>query len=144
MLIKGESLTKEKKEDMEKTLTGIVESYVKFKEFPRDEVAQALKSLIDRLTEVYGVLLVTLWKGSIIIILDCPTLESLELLWSDYDSGHLGKVVEQYLATDEIKKKFNLETICLKTIIEKESYLKCMEALKKRLTTSSGEYKQNI
>ena len=89
-------------------------------------------------------LLVTLKKSSVIIILDCPTLESLKLLWRDYHSGHLDKVAERYLVTDKIKKRLNLETICLKTIIEKENYLNCKKALMRLQSTTSGEYKKNF
>ena len=66
-------------------------------------------------------------------------MDSLELLWNDSLSGHLDKVAERYLVTDEMKKRLNLETINLKTTIEEENYLKC----RKVLTDCSGEYKIN-
>ena len=143
LLIRGENLAKEKEEAMEEMLTQVVEAYVKFNVFPRDNVAQALKAFTDHLYEAYGLLLVTLKKGSVIIILDCPRLEGLELLWSDYCSGHLDKVAKRYLVSDEIKK-LKLETICLKTVIEEEDYLYCKNAIMKLLSTSSGEYKKSF
>ena len=66
----------------------------------------------------------------------CPTLESLESLWNDYHSGHLNEVAERYLVTDEIKRKFNLETFKFKTTLEEENYLIC----KKTLMEKPGEF----
>ena len=58
-------------------------------------------------------------------------------MWNDYLSGHLIKVAERHLVTDEMKKKLNLRTIKLKITIEEENYLKC----KKVLVACSGECK---
>ena len=77
--------------------------------------------------------------SSLIIIFKCQSLKSLELLWSDYLSGHLNKMAERYLVTDEVKEKLNLETIRVKTTIEEENYWNC----RKVLTECSGKYKQN-
>ena len=67
--------------------------------------------------------------GSLEITFRCLSLESLESLWSDYQSGHLNDVAERYLVTDDIKKKLNLESIGLETTIEEENYLICKELL---------------
>ena len=125
-------------------LTPVVENYVKFHVYSRDNRSQAMKAFTDHLDKMYGMFLVTLGIGSLIIILDCRTLEGLELLWSDYRSGHLDEVAERYLVTDEIKEKLNLETICLKTTIEEKNYSKCREALTKLPKISPGECKQNV
>ena len=125
-------------------LARVVENYVKFKVHSRDNASQALKAFIDHLNQAYGLLLHTIGIGSLIIILDCPTLASLDLLWSDYCSGHLNKVAERYLVTNEVRKKLDLDTICLKTTITEENYQNCRDALMKLPSTNSGEYKQNI
>ena len=78
--------------------------------------------------------------GSLIILFKCQSLKSLELLWSDYLSGHLDKMAEWYLVTDEVKEKLNLETIRVKTTIEEENYLNC----RKVLLECSGEYRENL
>ena len=59
------------------------------------EKEEAMKQLVR---------LVTLAVVSVIIILDCPTLESLDRLWSDYISGHLDKNAKRHLVTAEMKK----------------------------------------
>ena len=119
-------------------------NYEKFNVDAEDNGAKALQSFTEYLVTTYDVRLVSVKKGSVVITLDCPTLETLELLWSDYRSGHLVKVAERYLVSDKIKKKLNLETICLKTRIEKGSYLNCSRALMKLPSTGSGEYKKSI
>ncbi|XP_015769096.1 PREDICTED: uncharacterized protein LOC107347651 [Acropora digitifera] len=82
--------------------------------------------------------LVTLAVVFVIIILDCPTLESPDRLWSDCISGHLDKNAKRYLVTAEMKKRPNRETVCLKTTITKENYLNCRKALMELSSTSSG------
>ena len=69
---------------------------------------------------------------SLRIEVKCLTLESLERLWQDYRSGQLNRMAEKFLVTDEIKRKFNLESITLKTTISEDDYLACKEYLSKR------------
>ena len=144
LFIWGQNLEKKKKEAMEEILIQVVDKCVKCNEFSKDNIEEDLKSFTDHLVDVYRVLLVTLGKGSVIIILDCPTLDSLEHLWNDYLAGHLDNLAERYLVTNELKKKLNLETVCLKTTILEEDYLNCKEALMELRSTYSGEFKQNV
>ena len=104
---------------------------------------RCLKSFTFNLIKTYEVLVLNVSKGSIVVSLRCPTLESLEHLWSDYRSGDLDKLAERYLVTDEIKEKLNLETSYLKANIDEENYLNCKEALMGLPGTCSGEYNQN-
>ena len=78
--------------------------------------------------------------GSLEIIVECPTLRSLEHLWNDYLSGHLNKVAERYLVTDEMKTKLGLETINLKATIDEENYLACRKFLTKIPGACSCKY----
>ena len=93
-------------------------------------------ALIEFLETAYNVSRVALNVGSLIISLNCKTLKSLDQLWNDYLSGHLDKVAERYLVTDEMKMKLNLRKINLKTTIQEENYLSCRKVLMK----CSGEY----
>ena len=126
---------------MKEWLTQEVHFYLQYNDHSGDKHHQAIRHFTDHLINVYEVHLVTLGVGSVIIVLDCPTLESLECLWSDYLSGHLDKVAGRYLVTDEIKKRLSLEAICLETIIAEENYLNCKKALMEVPSTSSGELK---
>ena len=114
---------------------------MKFHDHSGHNYALAVKSFSDHLTEVYKVQLVTVGERSVFIILDCPTLDSLEHLWRDYRAGHLEKVAERYLVTDEMKEMLKLEANCLKITIAEENYLNCKEALMKLPSTCSGEFK---
>ena len=144
LFIWAKNLGKKEKEAMEDILTQVIEAYVKCNEFSKDNLEEDLKSFTDHIENVYRVNLVTVGKGSVIIILDCPTLDSLEHLWNDYLAGHLDNLAERYLVTNELKKKLNLETVCLKTTMVEEDYLNCKEALMELRSTYSGEFKQNV
>ncbi|XP_015757833.1 PREDICTED: uncharacterized protein LOC107337233 [Acropora digitifera] len=138
LFIWAKNLGKKEKDAMEEILTQVIETYVKCNEFSKDNLEEDLKSFTDHIENVYRVNLVTVGKGSVIIILDCPTLDSLEHLWNDYLAGHLDNLAERYLVTNELKKKLNLETVCLKTTMVEEDYLNCKEALMELRSTYSG------
>ena len=144
LFIWGKSHEKKEREAMEEIFTPVIEKYVKCREFSKDNLEEDLKSFTDHIENVYRVNLVTVGNGSVIIILDCPTLDSLEHLWNDYLAGHLDNLAERYLVTNELKKKLNLETVCLKTTMVEEDYLNCKEALMELRSTYSGEFKQNV
>ena len=112
---------------------------MKYNDHSKDHLVKALKSFTDHLIDSYGVNLVTVAEGSVIMIVECPSLESLELLWRDYLAGHLDEAAARFLVTDEIKKELNLETVCLKVKIEEENYLNCKEALMGLPKTCLGE-----
>ncbi|XP_015751862.1 PREDICTED: uncharacterized protein LOC107331748 isoform X11 [Acropora digitifera] len=63
-----------------------------------------VRAFVGFLEKAYDVTQVPLNKCSLIISLNCKTLKGLDQLWNDYLSGHLIKVAELYLMTDEIKK----------------------------------------
>ena len=73
--------------------------------------------------------------GSLIITIQCSSLQSLESLWNAYCSGYLNDVVESFLVTDELKRKLGLDKVRLKTNMEEENYLICKKAFMK----NSGE-----
>ena len=62
---------------------------------------------------------------------ECRDLESLECLWSDYRSGRLDWIAEKFLLTDDIKKRFHVESVTLETSILEEDYLACKKHLLK-------------
>ena len=144
MLIGVKYLEGKKKKVIEETLTKAVHHYLEFNDHSGDNDEQAMESLTNHLMKVYWVHLVSVGEGSVIIILDCPTLDSLEHLWSDYLAGHLDNVAERYLVTDGMKENLNLEAICLKTTIAEEDYLNCKKALVELRSTCSGEFKQSV
>ena len=90
---------------------------------------EALSALFDHLVEVYNLSVESVQKRSLILTVECPTLESLERLWDDYQSGCLNDIAESYLVTDELKRKLELDHVRLRITIEEENYLICKKAL---------------
>ncbi|XP_015765549.1 PREDICTED: uncharacterized protein LOC107344415 isoform X2 [Acropora digitifera] len=88
-----------------------------------------VRAFVEFLKMAYNVSRVALNVGSLIISLNCKTLKGLNQLWYDHLSGHLNKVAERYLVTDEMKTKLNLRKINLKTTIEEQNYLNCRKVL---------------
>ena len=107
-----------------------------YKKYHNTETTGGVGALTEYILKAYNLALESVDMGSLEIIVQCPTLESLESLWNDYCSGHLSEVAERYLVTDEMKRKLHLETVRLKATIRKENYLKC----KKALMEISGEF----
>ena len=92
---------------------------------PFDSSVARLTKYIEKAYEVAVMMVKT---GSLIITVQCPTLDSLESLWNGYCSGYLHDVVESFLVTDELKRKLGLDNVRLKTTIEEENYLICKKA----------------
>ena len=64
-------------------------------------------------------------EGSLVITVKCESLMSLEELWTDYLSGHLGEVVQNCFVTEQILKELNLAELRLKTTMDIEEYNAC-------------------
>ena len=116
-------------------LTPQVTTFMKTRNYSKHKVL-GVRALIEFVEKGYNLSQVALDVGSLIISLNCKTLKGLDQLWKDYRSGHLNKVSERYLLTNELKKKLNLRKINLKTTIDEENYLNC----RKVLMESSGEH----
>lgn len=91
---------------------------------------EKLKCLYYYLEGVRHVKVKQALEGSLRISVECPTLKILELLWEDYCSGHLNTVAEECLLTEDIKRRFHVESVSLNTRILEEEYLACKEFLK--------------
>ena len=106
--------------------------YQDLSSLPFDNSVDRLATFIEKTFEA-NVMMVQ--SGSLIITVQCPTLESLESLWNGYSSGYLNDIVERFLVTDELKRKLGMDNVRLKTTIEEENYLIC----KKAFVENSGE-----
>ena len=121
-------------------LASQVQTYAESQDHSTDK-QKGVGAMTESIVRTYELFLENVHMGSLIITFNCQSLKSLEHLWSDYVSGHLDKMAEQYLVTDEMKEKLNLETINLKTTIEEENYLQCREFLMEHSgLLCSGEY----
>ncbi|XP_022778193.1 uncharacterized protein LOC111319717 [Stylophora pistillata] len=64
-------------------------------------------------------------QGSLVITVQCKSLQILEELWREYLSGHLGEVVQNCFVTEMILKELNLGELKLKTTMDIEEYNAC-------------------
>ena len=140
----NDDLEEKQKKVVEEILIKTVQGYLEFNARSGDNDEQAMKSLTNHLISVYFLHLGTVGLGSIFISLECPTLDSLEHLWSDYLAGHLHMLIERYLVPEEVKEKLVLKGNVLKTTIEEQNYLNCKKALMELRSTYSGEFMQNV
>ena len=125
-----QDLSDEQEEIIHETLIRRIQVYTKYR---RLSTADGVSALIEHIQDTYNLALKSVGVGSLEITFRCPSLESLESLWSDYQSGHLNDIAESHLVTDDIKKKLNLENVRLETTIEEENYRICKEILTEKL-----------
>ena len=62
--------------------------------------------------------------GSLLITVECSSLQILQGLWEDYDSGHLNAIAQEILVTAEVLEKLGLDEVRLNTFISEEEYEK--------------------
>ena len=136
LLISARDLKEEQSKAFHTILSEQVKTYLEVHDHSTDKLKE-VGALNKFITKNYRLLFKYAVVGSLVIVLNCQRIESLEHLWNDFLSGHLDKVAERYLVTDEMKERLNLETINLKTTIEEEKYLNC----RKVLMDCTGYYK---
>ena len=83
-------------------------------------------------------------EDSLRLAVKCSSLEGLERLWEDYRSGHLNEIAQKYLVTDEIKRRFHVESVSLATAIQEEDYLACKEFLSSKPSKSKITFVQGV
>ena len=88
------------------------------------------------LREVRKVLVLDAQSGSLILTLQCRSLEILDALWYDYCTGHLNDMAQKHLVTRDVLKEFDLTELKLITTIQREEYIVAREFF----LQSSGEY----
>lgn len=94
---------------------------------------EGLAVLNAYLSGALGLLTKQIRPGSLMLVVQCRTLEILERLWTDYESGHLNEVAESCLVSEKIRRKFDIESLTLKTTIDREDYLACRRSFTKPL-----------
>ncbi|XP_078345409.1 uncharacterized protein LOC144630925 [Oculina patagonica] len=86
---------------------------------------EELNEFVKYLRDVRNVLVLDAQQGSLIITLECSSLEILDGLWEDYCSGHLNEMAQKNLATEEVLKEFGLMAVKLTTTILVKEYKAC-------------------
>ena len=99
-----------------------------YQKFHDVSTPDSITAFTKYLKKAFNVAILMVESGSLIITVQCPTLESLESLWNDYQSGYLNDIAETFLVTDEPKGKLGMQNIRVETSIEEENYLICKNA----------------
>ena len=96
----------------------------------REEALEAL--LLVQSLQNTGSKLMTIKSGSVIFTMHCPTVAALELFWTQYTSGKLKHIMENFLITRSMLRKYHARAIVLKTTVPKEEYDQCRKELLSR------------
>lgn len=104
-------------------------NFIAFKYFQTVDPSkpEELNGYLQYLREVRQVLFVDAQTGSLIITVECNSLEILEGLWNDYSTGHLNEMAQKFLVTDDVLKDFGLIEVKLTTNISEKEYRACRE-----------------
>ena len=96
-----------------------------------------LNGFVHYLREVRELLILDTKSGSLIITVECGSLEILDGLWEDYCTGYLNEMAQRFLVTEDILKELGLIEVKLTTTILEEEYKACREYF----LQGSGEFK---
>lgn len=88
-----------------------------------------LNGFLTYMEKVREVLVHDVRIGSLIFKLECRSVKILDDLWQDYSTGHLNKVAQSYLVTNDILKEFGLSSFKLASKIKEEDYKACRQRL---------------
>lgn len=135
MSITAKVLSSELEDVVDEMLRQQLEVFLKYNKRTKLSTGNGLSAFIKHLENAYNVTLTSVGMGSLVIVVHCPNLKSLETLWNDYCSGALNEAAEKFLVTNDIKTEINLDALKLKTIIKEEDYSIC----RKSLMEKSGE-----
>ena len=89
------------------------------------------------LQHVRKVVIVDVQPGSLIITVECGSLQKLEELWDDYCTGYVSEMAQKFLLTKHILNELGLSKVKLSTSIPREKYRAACHEL---LRVDSGEY----
>lgn len=93
---------------------------------------EQLNGYLQYMRDVRKVLLVGAQLGSLIITVECTSLQNLEALWEDYCTGYLNEMAQKFLTTEDILMEFGSIEVKLTTTIMEEEYKACREYFMKR------------
>ena len=90
---------------------------------------EELDKFVAYMEKVRKVIVVDVKTGSLIFTLECGSLEILDDLWEEYNTGHLNEVAQLYLVTNDILEEFDLSSFKLESFIKYKEYRACRQRL---------------
>lgn len=97
---------------------------------------EGMNGFLQYMEKARQVMIVDVKTGSLIITVQCSSLPILDDLWKDYCTGHLQKVAQRYLVTEDILKELGLDSVQLTLTINEEEY----RAYRRHLLRNEGGY----
>lgn len=110
-------------------------NFIAFKYFQAVDPSkpEEFNGYLQYLKDVRKVLFVDAQTGSLIITVECSSLEILEGLWNDYCTGCLNEMAQKFLVTEAVLKEFGLMEVKLTTTILEKEYSACRRYFLQRL-----------
>ena len=90
---------------------------------------EELNGFCQYLSNIRQLLIVDNKMGSLIITVQCNSLQILDGLWEDYCAGHLQEVARRYLVTEDILKELGVDELQLSLTINEKEYRACRKRL---------------
>lgn len=137
LTVSARDLSKEQQEIIDEILQRHVQLYTKNHKLSSPN---GVRAFVQHITRAYNLAVESVEIGSLVITVKCPTLDSLERLWRDYQSGCLDDIAEMFLLTTDIKSKLDLDIVRFKITIEEENYLVFKKALSGKLSNLSKTF----
>ena len=104
---------------------------------------EEFNGFVEYIERVRNALIVDVTSGSLIVMVECSSLEILERLWEDYSTGYLNEMAQEFLVTEEVLKAFGLAKVKLTTTIKEEEYRACHKLLSKVAGMFMGHLNQS-
>lgn len=92
---------------------------------------EEFNGFVQYMERVRKAVIVDVATGSLIVTIECGSLDILEGLWKDYITSRLNKMAQRFLVTEEILAELGLAEVKLTTAIKEEEYRACHELLAK-------------
>ena len=89
-----------------------------------------LNGFVHYLEHVRKVVIVDVQPGSLIITVECGSLQILKELWHDYCTGYVSAMVQKFLLTKDILNELGLSKVTFSTSIPREKYRACHDQLR--------------
>ena len=100
--------------------------------------SEELNGFIQYMEKVRKVIVVDTKSGSLIITVECSSLQVLDELWEDYCTGNINEVAQKFLVTEDVLTELGILEVTITTTVDEEEYRACREYF----LNQSGRYER--
>lgn len=90
---------------------------------------EGVNGFVYYLEHMRKVVIVDVQPGSLIITVECGSLQKLKELWDDYRNGYVSAVAQKFLLTKDIVNELGLSEVKVSTSVSSEKYRDCHDQL---------------